>query len=260
MNIDERQRDIVEFVREHKVAKVATLSRQFKVSAETIRKDLVELDDMGLLLRVHGGARLKQTDRESAYSLRQSAHLEAKEAIARAAVALVEDGSTIYLDYGTTTKCVVEILVAERRRVTVVTNSLPIADLVASSETMEGVVLGGILRRNEGALYGPTAERALDALYFDVGIFGCGGIEVGAEITNHFPLEVALSQKAMERSARVVVVADSSKLDAIAVHRLARFDDVDVLITSDEPAPSLRSAIEEAGVSLTIVDPAPSVL
>ncbi|MFT0848025.1 DeoR/GlpR family DNA-binding transcription regulator [Actinomycetaceae bacterium L2_0104] len=259
MNIDERQRDIVEFVREHKTAKVATLSKQFRVSAETIRKDLVELDDMGLLLRVHGGARLRQTDRESAYSLRQSVHMEAKEAIAHAAVALVEDGSTIYLDYGTTTKCVVEALVAEQRRVTVVTNSLPIADLVASSETMEGVVLGGILRRNEGALYGPIAEKTLEALHFDVGIFGCGGIEAGAEITNHFPLEVALSQKAMGRSARVVVVADSSKLDAIAVHRLARFADVDVVITSDEPDPELRLAIDEAGVSLEIVDPKPGL-
>ena len=254
MSIDQRQREIVEFVREHKTAKVATLSKQFKVSAETIRKDLVELDEMGLLVRVHGGARLKLADRESAYSIRESSHLEDKEAIAHLALQLIEDDSTVYLDYGTTTRAIAEALVSSGRRLTIVTNALPVADLVATSDTLECMVLGGLLRRNGGALYGPTGENALESLNFDIGFFGCGGIDADAEITNHFPLEVALSRKAMSRCGRVIIVADSSKLDSIAVHRLARFAEVDVLLTSEKPSTDVLTALEESGVRLGVVD------
>ncbi len=195
MSIDRRQRDIVEFIQKHKMAKVATLSKQFKVSPETIRKDLVELDDMGMLVRVHGGARINSRDRESAYSERESSYLEEKERLANLALDLIQDDSAVYLDYGTTTRTIAKALVDSGRRLTIVTNALPVADLVAKSDSIECMVLGGILRSNGGALYGPIGEKALEYLHFDMGFFSCGGVDAEAEITNHFPLEVVLSRK-----------------------------------------------------------------
>ncbi len=255
MSIDRRQRDIVEFIQKHKMAKVATLSKQFKVSPETIRKDLVELDEMGMLVRVHGGARINSRDRESAYSERESSYLEEKERLARVALDLIQDDSAIYLDYGTTTRTIAKALVDSGRRLTIVTNALPVADLAAKSDSIECMVLGGILRSNGGSLYGPIGENALEYLNFDMGFFSCGGVDAEAEITNHFPLEVVLSRKAMKRCERVVVVADGSKIGAIAMHRLARFEEVNALLTTENPPPGLLTALEDSNVRLVVADP-----
>lgn len=253
MDIDERHRQIVELVRSNSAVKVAALSKRFDVTPETIRKDLVDLAERGEVIRVHGGARVRPAEKESAYQGRQSLHTGAKRAIAAAALDLVEPGATVYLDYGTTTFAIAEALVAAARPLTVVTNSLPIAGLIATSDALQGIVLGGLLRGNEGALYGPSAERALDAVHMDVGFFGAAGISVRAGITNHFPLEMAVSQRAIAQSASTVVVADSTKFDVVAVHTMARFDEIDTLITDAVPGAELSRALAEAGVTVDVV-------
>lgn len=252
MDMDERHRQIVQMVRAQKSVKVMSLSKFFQVSPETIRKDLVELDEQGHLVRVHGGARFKPAERESAYERRQAVNQAAKHAIAVAALSAIEEGSAIYLDYGTTTYAIAAELVKAQRRVTVLTNALPIATLLATSDTVDGVVLGGMLRRNEGSLYGPFGERALESVYIDHGFFGCGGIHADAGVTNHFPLEVAMSQKAMSRCNTITVVADEDKLDAIAVNKLAELAQLDLLITNTNPSIGLQQALDDADVTVMV--------
>lgn len=254
MDIEERQARIADLVSSRKRVKALALSKMFDVSVETIRKDLLDLQDRGVLVRVHGGAQARPSTQESAYDRRRSVNNAAKSVIAAAAVAGVEDGSTIYLDYGTTTFALAMALVHGSRRLTVVTNALPIANLLAESETIETIVLGGILRRNERSLFGPIAERALDLLFIDVGFFSCAGIHAEAGITNPHPFEAAASHKALQHCSTVVVLADSAKFDGIAANKVADLTQIDLLITNATPSTTLAAALDDADVTVTIAE------
>ena len=251
-DIEDRQQQIALLLREKKQVKTAHLSRRFGVSIETIRKDLLDLQGQGVLVRVHGGARISPAGRESAYDRRRLYNQRAKDLIALEAAAGFEGGSVIYLDYGTTTYALAAALQRLERRVTVVTNSLPIAGLLADSATIDTIVLGGMLRGNERSLFGPIAERAMDTLYMDVGFFGCAGLHHEAGLTNHHALEAALSQKAMTHCGSVVALADADKFGTIAVNRSSPLSAIDLLITDQAPPSDLAAALDAADVAVTV--------
>lgn len=250
MDIEERQDRIADLVRSRKRVKAHALSEMFDVSVETIRKDLMDLQQAGVLVRVHGGAQLRPAGQESAYERRRRLNTEAKEQIARLAADTLGEGATIYLDYGTTTYALAAELVRRGERFTVLTNALPIVNLLAESERIETVVLGGILRRNERSLFGPLAERALESFYMDAGFFGCAGIHPVAGMTNHHPLEAAASRLAMAHCASVAVVADADKLDTIATNKVADLDQIDLLITDSAPSAEFGAALDAADVTV----------
>ncbi|MDF1489331.1 DeoR/GlpR family DNA-binding transcription regulator [Tessaracoccus caeni] len=253
MDIEERQSEIAKLIQSKKRVKALALSQLFDVSVETIRKDLLDLQEQGVLVRVHGGAQIRPVEQESAYERRRAVKAAAKEAIAKKVITMIEEGSTIYLDYGTTTYALAAELFASQRRVRVITNSMPIANLLGESDVIETILLGGIVRRNERSLFGPMAEKALDATYMDIGFFGCAGVHPAAGVTNHHAFEAATSYKAMTHCSTVAVLADSQKLETIAVNRLADLSDIDVLVTDDTPSPELSAALELADVTVTIV-------
>ncbi|MBK7822777.1 MAG: hypothetical protein IPJ61_17350 [Tessaracoccus sp.] len=148
---------------------------------------------------------------------------EAKAVIARAAVELIADGATVYLDY-TTSYAIAAEIVRQQKRATVITPTLPIANILPESTEVDTVVLGGIMRRNECSLFGPLAERALEG---------------------------ATSSKAMDHCTTVVLVADADKLDTIAVNRISELESIDVVITDGTPSPELSVAIDGADITLT---------
>lgn len=253
MDIEERQAEISQLVRARKKVKALALSEMFDVSVETIRKDLLDLQEQGVLVRVHGGAQVRAGGQESAYERRRTVNTAAKEAIAALAADTLEDGSTIYLDYGTTTYALAAALLRTGRRLTVFTNALPIANLLAESETIETVVLGGILRRNERSLYGPIAERSLELVHMDAGFFGCAGIDPRNGISNHHPFEAAASRLAMTHCDSVVVLADSEKFSTTAPNKIADLSQIDFLVTNTAPGPEFTTALTAADV--TVITP-----
>ncbi|HMR48557.1 MAG TPA: DeoR/GlpR family DNA-binding transcription regulator [Arachnia sp.] len=253
MDIEERQQQIARLVQSKKRVKALALSRMFDVSVETIRKDLLDLQEQGVLVRVHGGAQIRPVEQESAYERRRAVKAAAKEAIAKQVVDTIQDGATVYIDYGTTTYALAAELLHSRRRARVITNSMPIANLLGESDLIETILLGGILRRNERSLFGPLAEKALDSIYMDIGFFGCAGVHPVAGVTNHHAFEAATSFKAMTHCSTVALLADSQKLETIAVNKLADLSDIDVLVTDDHPSPELSAALELADVTVTLV-------
>lgn len=250
MDIEERQDRIVELVRARKRIKSNALTEIFGVSLETIRKDLMDLHERGDLIRVHGGATVRPDAAESAYEGRRTVNAEAKNQIARLAAATVSDGTTIYLDYGTTTYSLADELVRMGRKVTVLTSSLPIANRLADSEFIETVVLGGILRRNERSLYGPIAERSLESVYMDAGFFGCAGLHHEAGLTNHHPIEAAASRLAMSHCKTVAAVVDADKFGTIAPNKLADIAELDLLITNAAPGPEFDRVLGAADITI----------
>lgn len=249
----DRKAQILEQLKVHEAVSIAELTRSLEVSRETVRKDLYELEVAGLLTKVRGGAVLTASNVETAYDLRSGKHLEAKKAIARQAAKEVSPGDTVYLDYGTTTYRIAGEL-ASTGEITVVTNALPIVELLARVPSISVVIPGGILRGNENSLYGPITNRSMRYLHFDVGFFGCTGAEPSVGFTNPHRSETEVSSLAIERSARAIMTIDSSKFGVVAEHVICSADEPNLLITDTDASSDFLESFHAKGLQTMIAE------
>ena len=222
------------------------------VSAATIRRDLALLEQQRLLARTHGGAVAHGVLYELPLRYRSANRQEEKSRIARAAAARVAEGAAIGMTGGTTTTEVARAL-TDRRRLTVVTNSLSIASELAVRPNLKLVVTGGVARPESYELVGPLAEGVLATLNLDLVLVGVDGISVEQGFTTHHEDEAHTNLALIERARRVIVVADSSKLGQVAFARICRLDEVDELISDTDASPSQVEAIRAAGLDVTLV-------
>lgn len=249
MTPEERREEIVHLLQEKKNMKILELSSKLKVTRETIRKDLYELEEAGLIKKTHGGAVLDESNQESLYDQRRSLNEEDKDKIAELALDYIEDGDTIYLDYGTTTYKLAEKLV-HKKQLTVITNTLPIITLLAEMDHIELIIPGGRVRKNEFSLLGPTALDAIENFYVDIGFFGCGGVNTGSEITNFHDQEVEISKKMIQHSTTSIILADHTKFGITAFKKTAAFAEVDIIITNEAVEYKLKNDILSNGTEL----------
>lgn len=254
MSTDERRESIIQVIREKKKVKIIELSTMFDVSRETIRNDLHHIEQTnGSIKKVYGGAVLDETTRESAYHKRRQTNEEAKRSIADFASKLIEDGDTIYLDYGSTVLNLAELLV-DKQDLVVVTNTLPIINVLAEFENISLFVPGGVIRRNEYSFAGESALRAIDDIYVDIGFFGCSGINTNSGITNIYEGEVDFSRKILSQSTNSIVLADHSKFGITSYKQVAKFDDIDMIITDSIGDVEMRDEILSGRTGLKIIE------
>lgn len=251
----ERHRAIVERVREYGSVTVEELTEAFGVSAPTIRADLALLESRGLLIRAHGGAiRLDGTLYEPSHEDRRVIRRREKQAIARAAAAMVQNGETILLDAGTTT---LELAYALRskRALTVVTNSLANAMVLMDSGSVDVIMVGGQVQRRRRAALGPLAVRFLDGFRVDRAFLGFNGVdpEGGLTVVDFDAAEV--KRRMMGIATHRVVVADSDKIGRVAFASAGAISDAHVLITDSDAAPGVLQRIRDRGVEVRVVEP-----
>jgi DeoR family glycerol-3-phosphate regulon repressor len=228
---------------------VADLARQLDVSGETIRRDIKRMASQGLLRKVHGGATLPGPLHEASFEQRMSENAAAKEAIARAAAAHVADGETLSFDTGTTTACVARAL-AGRRGLTVVTNSLDIARVMAGTNRV--FMAGGELHAELGAGLGPVAVDFVSQFRVRTAFLSAGAIDAEDGLTD-FEMDEALFSRALIGAAeRVIVVADHSKFGKHALVRACEIEAIDMLITDAPPPPALAEKLDKAGVIVEV--------
>jgi DeoR/GlpR family transcriptional regulator of sugar metabolism len=214
MLTEERRRVIVDLVRSEGKVLAAELSDRFEVSQDTIRRDLRELSEAGVLQRVHGGA-LPRSPTDPRYAIRKRESPAAKSAIAVAAVRLVRPGQVVILDSGTTVLEVAEHLPSDLRA-TIVTNSPPAAIALGSHPHLEVFLVGGGLVKESLAVVGAEAVEALHRVRADLCILGVAGLhpEVGISMLN---LEEVFVKRAMiEGAAEVAAVAAGDKFGTAA--------------------------------------------
>jgi DeoR/GlpR family transcriptional regulator of sugar metabolism len=229
MLTEERRQAILERLRSDGKVVAAELSASLAVSPDTVRRDLQELADAGLLRRVHGGA-LPPAVGALPYAVRREQAPAAKAAIARATSRLLRDGQVILLDAGTTTLEVARHLPPELRA-TVITNSPPIAVELAEHPGVEVTVLGGVLDKEARALLGAATLEALRAVRPDVLVLGVCSLhpEVGITVTN---LEEAYVKRAMiANAAEVIAVSSADKLGSAGPYVVAPIDELTHLVT-----------------------------
>ncbi len=229
----ERQRDILRLVQGAEQVEVEALAQQLSVSAMTIRRDLAELNELGLLERVHGGA-LSRRNGHGGKGLsvmeRSSDKTQIKARIGQAAAALVKEGDKIFIGSGSTTAAVASALV-NRRQLTVLTNALNIADALLNTPQIKLAVIGGFVRRSELSLIGYFAENALQGLQVDKVIVGSEGIDPVKGLTNDYMEEVLTDRAILSLSKNVIVVADHSKLGQVAAVRGAPITAASTIVT-----------------------------
>lgn len=243
---EERQQQILSLARTEGRVEVASLSELLAVTQETIRRDLDRLERQGLVRRVHGGAiPAGQLDFEPGLSQRDATSAAEKARIARAAVRLLPERGTVLIDAGTTTARLAAAL-PDDSELTVVTNALPIATLLAGRPRMTVHLVGGRVRARTLASVDTWALNILAGLTVDVAVIGTNGFSETGGLTTPDLAEAGVKQAMVAAGRRVVVLADSSKYGNDQLARFAQWKDVDVLVTDDslqEPAvEGLRSS------------------
>jgi DeoR/GlpR family transcriptional regulator of sugar metabolism len=229
MLTDERRHRILERLQVQGRVLASDLVAEFGVSPDTVRRDLRDLDEAGMLRRVHGGALPRRGDTDP-LPLRARRAPEAKASIARRAAQIVGDGQVVMLDGGTTTLEVARAL-PERLTATVVTNSLPIALALTDHRSVEVVVVGGSLRARAGVTVGAAAVAALAAVRADVLFLGVCGLhpEIGVSVED---AEEREGKRAMIAGAAVVVgLADHDKLGTALPFVVAPLTELTTLVT-----------------------------
>lgn len=250
MYAEERRHEIEDLARRNGRVEVSALAERFDVTAETIRRDLTDLEHRGVLRRVHGGAiaagRLRS---EPAVSERAEVMAEEKERIARAALEYVPQDGAILLDAGTTTGALAPLLPTERA-LTVVTNALPIAMTLSARRNIELLFVGGRVRGVTLACVDDWAVRTLDALRVDVTFSAANGLTVDGGLTTPDVSESATKRAMIRAGRRVVLLADHTKIGQEHFSRFGCVDDVDVLVTDAGLAGDHRAELVEAGLEV----------
>jgi DeoR/GlpR family transcriptional regulator of sugar metabolism len=220
-------------IRDSGVIRIENLCRRLKVSPATVRRDLDQLERVGTIRRVHGGAvSVESRLDEPVFSDKTSLAAREKRRIAEAALTFVEPGDTVYLDGGST---VLELarLLRERSNLTVVTNSLYAAHELAGRGPRL-LVIGGELRRLSQTMVGPLTRLMLAELHLDKAFMGTIGLGLDEGLTTTDPSEAFTKKLVMGQARQVIVLADSSKAGKVSFASAGGWESVHVLITDKQ--------------------------
>jgi len=264
---DERQRhlpagrkaQLAAYVADTGQVTVGELAERFGVSIDTVRRDLDQLSADGVLVRTYGGAvslsTISRTDR--AVDQRLALMEQEKEKIAALAAALVQDGSTIMINGGTTTLAVARNL-GQHRDLTVATNNLLLPGALPPTAVRDIYVFGGAVRTLTLATIGPVSFRANGGAELDIScdlaLIGVGAVSAEAGYTTSNLAEAAMMQEMISRAARVAILADSSKFSRRLFAQVSELGAADYLITDTAPPADLREAL--AANSVELITPA----
>jgi DeoR/GlpR family transcriptional regulator of sugar metabolism len=249
----QRQQAIAEVIARDGQATVEGLCQLFDVSAATIRRDLDELDSQRVVIRTHGGAmRISQATPELPVLQRGSDQAEAKRRIGKSAAALIPDGATVFLASGTTTLEIARALMS-RTNLTVITNALNIACVLADAPDITLVVCGGVLRRSELSLLGHLTNYALSELRADIVFIGAHAVSIEQGLSSDNLAEVMTDRAILDIGVRRVLVADHSKFGKLATARVAPLYDAHVVITNAEIDTTLVERLHELGMEVIVV-------
>ncbi|RLK49386.1 DeoR/GlpR family DNA-binding transcription regulator [Microbacterium telephonicum] len=259
MYATERHEHIAQLIAAEGRVSVVDLARRFDVTTETVRRDLDQLGRTGVVRRVHGGAvsRTRVSTAESSFAERALVRGEAKEAIARAALALMPDdlGGSVYLDAGTTTAALAAHLAAAAQAAApleVVTHSMTVAHLLAGVAGLQVTAVGGRVRGLTAAAVGAGAVAAVSRLRPDVAFVGTNGLSASLGLSTPDPDEAAVKEAIVRGARRVVVLADSEKFEAELLVSFAPLDEIDVVVTDAAPTGPLAEALAAAGVEVVV--------
>jgi len=245
---------ILDLLAENHSLNASDLATEFGVSSATLRRDLQMLEDQKLLSRTHGGALAHDVAYELPVRYRGGREREKKRLIAAKAAKLLPHGPlTVGFSGGTTTSEVARII-ADRVDVTVVTNALNIAADLALRPRLKVILTGGVTRPQSYELVGALAEQTLRDLHIEVLVCGVDGLTASTGLTTHDEVEAHTNRTMIQRSKRVIVVTDGSKVGRTLLARIAPVDVIHDLVTDSGADETELEHLRRAGVRVHVVD------
>jgi DeoR/GlpR family transcriptional regulator of sugar metabolism len=246
----ERQNQIVQLIERNQRITIAKICETFDVSEATARRDLETLAAQRKAQRVHGGAIVLQSaPPEQPMLQRQNEQAEEKLRIGQAAAALIQDGETIFLGSGTTVLEVARAL-HSRHNLTVITNSLPVVNVLADLPDITLVCLGGILRTSELSFIGHITELALAEVRADKIVIGTRAISLEQGLTNDYLPETLTDRAILKAGREVIVVTDSSKFGRVSTVLLAPIESVHTIVTDTRVPADFVSEVQARNIKL----------
>src|SRR3954471_11332441 len=239
-----RRRELIaERLRAQGSVSVAELEADFGISSMTARRDLHVLERDGLAQRTHGGAVVPSVTRdEDSFASRLEQAEASKRRLAVAACAQIEDGEAGFVDSSTSAYFAVRELLNTGRRATVLTNSVPVMDLVARSDSQVGLIgISGSLRRLTCSFVGPQAIAAVRAHFADQLLFSVTGVTSGGVLTDADGLEAEVKRAMLEHARSAVLLADGSKFGRAALSAVASLSEVRTVLLADAPRATVRT-------------------
>lgn len=247
-----RRNEIQRMLTEKQQISIHEVSETFKVSIATARRDLDKMAGDGIVERVHGGAQLiKKAPPEMPTILRNNEQAEEKASIAETAVGLVNSNETIFLGSGTTVMEVARRLPI-LENLTVLTNSLLVANVLADRDEINLIILGGIFRHSENSMYGHLVEQALSEIYPDKVISGIRAIDINHGLSNDFIPETSTDRKILSTGKEVIVVADHTKFNRISTAQVCSLSCVHKIVTDQKTPEETIEILSERGVDVIV--------
>ncbi|HEX7688741.1 MAG TPA: DeoR/GlpR family DNA-binding transcription regulator [Burkholderiaceae bacterium] len=244
-----RQLELIDEVRRRQSVTVEALAERFGVTLQTVRRDVRQLTDAGLLARFHGGVRLPGSTTENIeYRKRQQLNAASKQRIARSVAQRVPHGSSLLINIGTTTEAIARELL-QHKGLRVITNNLNVAAILSDNADCEVIVAGGVVRARDRGIVGEVTVDFIAQFKVDIGLIGISGIEDDGTLRDFDYREVKVARAILAHSREVWVAADHSKFNRPAMVELARFDQVDMLFTDAPPPSPFPTLLAQAGVT-----------
>ena len=251
---DFRQKSILERIEQRGSVTVIELAETLNVSEMTIRRDLNELENIGLIRRTHGGAvNARGRSYEPPLILRSDNNKTVKSLMGRYASEMVADGDSVSLDVGSTIFEVAANL-KETHNITLITPSIPIATLFFDRSDIRLILPGGIVRPGEMSMVGDFARKNLELMFVDRLFLGVGAIDSQAELTEYNLDDAAVKQVMIKNAKEIILVADSSKFEKTAFSFVAPLKVIHHLVTNEKPPKALFNALKACNVSIHVVN------
>jgi len=257
LSANERRSQIAQMVMEKGKVLVSDLVDVFQVTETSIRRDLTILENGKRLQRVHGGAiPIPGSFRTDSFQEKQKLHMDEKERISKVAAAMVEQGHIILLDSGTTTLQIIRNIPSDLRmnnNITLVTNSMPVANEVLAWPSPNLTILGGIYLPDYQATVGPDTVTQLKALSADIAFLGTDGMTLKGGVTTANVLVSEIDRLMVERAGKAVLVSDSSKIGRAGFSPVKPISSYSTLITDVNAPGDFIEAVKDMGVEVILV-------
>lgn len=239
---DSRRQSILDIARKTGVVSVDELIARFHVTPQTIRKDLNRLCEERLLTRTHGGAQLASSVENMSYEARRMLAWDHKQAIGRAAAALIPDNASLFLNIGTTTEAVAQALL-QHQQLLVITNNINVASLMRPYSDNTVIIASGEVRSTDGGIIGESAVEFIKQFKVDFAVIGASAIDDEGALLDFDYREVKVSQAILSNARHVIVVADSTKHERSAPVRIAHVSQTHSFVTDRCPSAAFRKLL-----------------
>lgn len=244
MFLNERQQIILAILKKKKIIRVKELQEQVFCSPSTLRRDLIELEKAGVLVRSHGRIQYlpeKNTELSSFY--RESENKEEKEIISKLATILLADGMSFFIDSSSTVEQIIPYL-NTYKNIVVITNNYKLGTFISESDNITGFLIGGKIKQHSSSIIGSITGAFIEQFKTDFTIFSCRGIDQNGMYEADQEQSI-IKQQMLNNSKNNILLIDHTKFNKSHVYRLSDFDNIDYIITDEEPDQEMMRIFKE---------------